>query len=735
MFALCVVAACGGGGGGGGSASAFNTTEFQTNYGLARISALKAYDNGGTGSGVTVGIIDSGIDLNNTEFTGRIAAASIDIRDNSSAQDTDGHGTQIAGIIGAARNNVGIHGVAFSSTILAIQVADSTTLAFDDAATAINTARTNGATVLNLSFGNAAGVSTAFQNALQAAVNAGIVVAVAAGNSSTAQAEFPARFANCTGQALVCNGFNAQGNMIAVGATDTNNNLATFSARAGDTASAFLVAPGVSVVTTALGGGTTTVSGTSFSAPHVAGALAVIRQKFPTLTASQAVTLLLSTATDLGNSGTDMVFGRGLLNLGGAFTAQGLAVLPTGTKIGDSSVPLGGSTVKLGAAFGNALQTNALLGKSIVLDSYGRPFSTDLGSAVLGGTIDTGITGFVRAPEGRNRTVATGGTGTLSLSMVPAVQSRSDLLTFGNVRPDPATERVDSAFFSGSIGAATDFSLALNASSVRLFDDIANFAGDASPFQGLEFASAPQLTLVGRGDGGGGSYFVDPRTRITLGFMESAADPLTGAPGNSLMQAALTHGLAFGPVVRVGIGRTHETATLFNTSASGAFGAVGDTDGTFLNIGASIPIRAGLAAHVSYTDVSAEALYSGDGYLKNWSTVRASAFSAGLTRKGLFRKEDNAGIAIYQPLRVYGAQADLTIPVGTEPVPGGAIHYQTERVDVTPSGREIDLQLAYRWQPTDILNAATYGVIMLNPGHDNTAKTALGAGLRLWLDF
>ena len=85
--------------------------------------------------------------------------------------------------------------------------------------------------------------------------------------------------------------------------------------------------------------------------------------------------------------------------------------------------------------------------------------------------------------------------------MVPAVQSRSDLLTFGNVRPDPATERVDSAFFSGSIGAATDFSLALNASSVRLFDDIANFAGDASPFQGLEFASAPQLTLVGRGDG------------------------------------------------------------------------------------------------------------------------------------------------------------------------------------------------------------------------------------------
>jgi hypothetical protein len=201
------------------------------------------------------------------------------------------------------------------------------------------------------------------------------------------------------------------------------------------------------------------------------------------------------------------------------------------------------------------------------------------------------------------------------------------------------------------------------------------------------------------------------------------------------MQAALTHGLSFGPVLRVGIGRTHETAALFNTTASGAFGAVGDTDGTFVNVGASIPIGTGLAAHVSYTDVSAEVLYASDGYLKNWSAVRASAFSAGLTRQGLLRKGDSAGIAISQPLRVYGARADLTIPVGTDPVPGGAIHYQTERVDVTPSGREIDLQLAYRWKPTDILNAATYGVVMMNPGHDEAARTALGAGVRLWFDF
>jgi len=115
--------------------------------------------------------------------------------------------------------------------------------------------------------------------------------------------------------------------------------------------------------------------------------------------------------------------------------------------------------------------------------------------------------------------------------------------------------------------------------------------------------------------------------------------------------------------------------------------------------------------------------------------VLANAFSFGLTQSDLFQRGDRAGLAVYQPLRVYGAQADLTIPVGTEPVPGGAIHYQSARVDVTPTGREIDLQMAYRWHPTRTLNAATYGVMMVNPGHDNGAKPAFGAGIRLWLDF
>ena len=146
----------GGGGGGGGSQSTFNTSEFTANFGLATIGALTAYDNSGTGQGITVAVIDTGIDVDNGEFTGAIAAASTDIVTNNAAnlQDVDGHGTFVSGII-AARKNVSLtHGVAFDSTILAIRADDVSGSRFSDGslATAVDYAVANNADVINLAY-------------------------------------------------------------------------------------------------------------------------------------------------------------------------------------------------------------------------------------------------------------------------------------------------------------------------------------------------------------------------------------------------------------------------------------------------------------------------------------------------------------------------------------------------------------------------------------------------------
>lgn len=163
IFLGPVLAGCGGGGGGGGGAAPtnFNTAEFQANFGLGSINVLSTYSGGFTGTGQTIAVIDTGIDVDHPDLDANIAAASTDIVTSNAAflNDIDGHGTQVSGVAAAERNSVGTHGVAFNSQILAIR-ADSigsclTLCSFTntDVADAIDFAVANGAGVINLSIG------------------------------------------------------------------------------------------------------------------------------------------------------------------------------------------------------------------------------------------------------------------------------------------------------------------------------------------------------------------------------------------------------------------------------------------------------------------------------------------------------------------------------------------------------------------------------------------------------
>src|SRR3546814_7042416 len=84
----------------------YDTAEYQRSTGSVAMDAIAAYDAGATGSGITVAVIDSGIDTGSAEFSGRISAASRDmISSRNSLKDENGHGTAVSGIIGAARND------------------------------------------------------------------------------------------------------------------------------------------------------------------------------------------------------------------------------------------------------------------------------------------------------------------------------------------------------------------------------------------------------------------------------------------------------------------------------------------------------------------------------------------------------------------------------------------------------------------------------------------------------
>ncbi|HLV07553.1 MAG TPA: S8 family peptidase, partial [Croceibacterium sp.] len=313
---------------------AFNTAEFRRSDGPLEHNAATAWNLGHTGQGVTIAIVDTGIDEDSPEFAGRLSPLSRDIVADRSLSGPDDHGTNVAMIAAAARDNTGIMGIAYQSTIMALRTDavgscggdnpqdPETDCNFPDSAIAasINYASSNGAKVINISLGGE-GASTAVRNAVATAVSRGALIVVAAGNDGEAE---PDSFARILDQA-------GNGGVIIVGSVDEDGAISSFSNRAGTQNTHFMTARG-SRLCCAYQNGQIYVDdegfiyllqGTSYSAPQVSGAAALLAQAFPNLTGRQIADILLRSAFDAGALGTDVVFGRGILDIARAFAPIG----------------------------------------------------------------------------------------------------------------------------------------------------------------------------------------------------------------------------------------------------------------------------------------------------------------------------------------------------------------------------------------------------------------------------
>src|SRR5690606_18767581 len=202
---------------------------------------------------------------------------------------------------------------------------------------------------------------------------AGIVFTIAAGNegeeATGGNPEWPGRYATDPRYA---------GSIIVVGAHDSANRIAAFSNRAGVSAERYITAAGVNVITACDGSSCWRVNGTSFSAPAVAGALALLLDAFPNLTGREAVEILLQTARDAGAAGVDDVYGRGLLDIAQAFQPIGATAVPTAS--GASVSVTTQRFAYTGAAFGDALRQGAGLG-TVGRDAFDRLFRVDLAAS------------------------------------------------------------------------------------------------------------------------------------------------------------------------------------------------------------------------------------------------------------------------------------------------------------------------------------------------------------------
>ncbi|HMR32471.1 MAG TPA: S8 family peptidase [Geminicoccaceae bacterium] len=614
------------------------------------------------GKGVDVAVIDTGIDARHVEFRGRIHPLSGDIA-GGSLLGPSGHGTHVAGIIGAARDARGMSGIAPAARLLALR-ADARDAAcpdggcsFRDAdlARAVDQARLARVEVINLSLSKPEPLEPVLTAALRRAALSGALIVVAAGNGDSAEATWPARLATVKGLA---------GRLLVVGAVDRKDALWAYSNRPGDPALArqFVVAPGVDVLSTLPGGKYGRASGTSMAAAQASGAAALLKSLFPELPMWRIARLLRTTARDLGEPGTDAVFGAGAIDLAAA-------IAPQGGLRSDTGVALAGSSFMAGAAFGDG--PSRALGRNVsARDRLGRAYTVGMDDAVAAAGIADPVGAWLRQPERVWRGGELPGAG------------------FGAAFDDDGeAEAWQVAGTAGPAGWMLGRGLGVASDGPGLFlagDSIAALVDDPTTF-GLDFAVAEHWSLQ-----------------------------LRHAPARdqSLQRVGL-EGRWQDLVAGLTLDRLSESDGPLGSRGEGALAtgeAVSHLAGLSLRWQPRPAVQLGLSGTIGSTEV--------DGGPARWGNIASTAWSLHAVLSGALLEDDRLGLRLGQPLRVEHGSARFRLDGG-------------DAVDLAPSGREIDLELAWEAAIADGTGLAASLLLAHEAGHDEGRLIDGGLGLRL----
>jgi hypothetical protein len=673
---------------------------------------------------VKIAIVDSGINPNLPEFAGKIDPASKDVAGNRGITDTEGHGTAVSAVAAAARDGLGTMGVAFDSTILSFNTATPGKCDPDDGcdhsdpniAQAIDLARTNGAKVINISLGGD-DPSAIVNDAIARAAAAGILVVVSAGNSGKETSG-----GNPEGFALSAS---AAGNVIIAGAMTGGRQVADFSNKAGSGAAAYLTALGVGVRAPDHTGATFLWSGTSFSAPVISGAAALLASAFPNLSGQQIMQILFASADDAGAPGTDSIFGRGILNIDRAFQPQGSLSLPGGQAADVAAASGPGST-----AMGDSKTS---LGGIVVLDGFSRAYTMTLASAVQRAEQDRPLG---RALQPGLSTATAGARGvavSISVDRRLTGQPQVGLAQLGLTYEDGRRARVLSGIALSRLSPRLSVALGLAESGKTLERRLTGQYGDA-----FLVARDPMSRMGFQGDSAGALGVRQRLGRVGVTVTAERGEVLQPGFDRSIVQPRYaTLSIAAdrrvgGARLSLGATRLDEESTVFGARFSPLLGA-GGAGSWFADAGAAFELGGGWDASAGYrlgwTAVPAAAGLAQGGRL------RSDAWSVDLGRRGILRRGDRFALRLMQPLRVRSGGFDLKVPVSYsyDTLSAG---YESRFMNLAPTGREIDLEAAY-----SIALLGGDGHLSGNafarrqPGNVAAMDADLGAAIRFTLGF
>jgi hypothetical protein len=747
-----LLSACGGGGGGGASSGAaasytvtacsdtgtnFQLNEYytvgsnsgQTSNQLSLVCASSAYARGATGDGIKIAVMDSGGpwdasgSLSNNEFNSTASdivkpSNSDYVNSDSVPNDDNGHGTGVGCLIRCDKGDGDMHGIAYNSIVSWYKISNASGTFVNDStlASAMNAADSND--IINNSWGtnsNCTSIATctsAVGSNVYAAMKTatdtnGKILVWAAGNAGGAHPYAEAK--------SVLYDTALQGLSVAVVAINATNNdgsgakdgkIWSSSNRCGDAAAYCIAAPGADITFVGKENGQTFYvgSGTSYAAPLVSGGLALIKQEFSSLTNTQVVTRLFTTALDTDEYSQTAIYGHGLMNLNAATAAVAdLRLLGGGTLLDDPNASyynLANNTFSSSAAFSNAL-SSALEGHTMeIFDSFdGANFKTNISSFFTSGSYTSQNT--VENHMAR-----------LQTKTKEKVKHKN---LYGNFTMEVDGNYVQSSMFQ----SAGDFlALGFNQSTnsfENAVDPLSGFFNDSN--FGNNYLVNPYFQT-----GSGQDYFMSFNGNSSFGI-----DTFTNANGNDL-------GLAFNlnPLsstsgdtknagdLQIVLGTNYEQNKFLNSSSTGAF-ATGDMSNTNFtgvkykkNLGDDFTFVGSGFAGYTYIDKASNS------YIDKSTPLLTSTFTLGLAKANFIKKDQRIGFFINQPQRVEDGSLNLRVPTSSDS--DRTVTYSNLNVDLEPDARQINFDIIFQKTVTETSNLSANLTHVQNGDHSNSSK-------------
>ena len=697
------------------------------------------------GRGITVAVLDNGVDFNHPDIDPGRFDSEIAFPGANLPRD---HGTPVAGVIAARRDGRGMHGVAYAANIASIATCktsggcagDAVDIDFADEtaadiASAAGLTRSYGgirsnpessAHIMNMSFGSSGGRTEVPQiiSAMRDAARAGRIMVIALGNDGhLGPAGIPAAYVGDSGIA---------GFAIAVGALDPSGNVdASFSNTCNGVQNYCLFAPGESINTTANGGGYSNVDGTSFAAPYVAGAAAVVWAAFPNKRGNEIVSRLLTTASPLQGSRFSPYFGHGALDLGAAMNPVGLLSV---TTAGGSMVPIDDSYVALPPGFSAPEQSKGLA-NTVVYDEQMFPFYHDLAASfrVRDRRGEGMLHDFVSSLLSTSSSVPLGGENT-RLEFVH--EDDPSHLWWDAMEGDDQDEELDVYRFVHSPAAGLTIALGQGYGSMGSSNEFVAARVHRTMFAD-EFSVAPFAAFVGTGPGLTVDWQVDDGTTIDL--VGRAGRGYGGSSRAQLASLGLTREIGESVTLGARYGTLRERGSLMGIRTEGVFASTGRATTDFVDVGMEGRVSDDLTlfGSVSHGTTGGGTPGAETSLVSEWSDVRAGSFGIGIEFAHLFQDSDRLTVTASSPFRADKATVHVDVP--DREVADQIVAYTRHALDLAPNGREQRLQWVYEMRPgaawlglgRDAVSVAVGSYLRIEPDHDETADPEVGAAAKI----